>query len=258
MGSVVIGSRAMDRMFPGELGRKPKDTDFIVSFNEEVLVPPGSDVFSHPSLDEWVGRRDRWSSIDELYTIKLSHSYWELKNGSWNKHIFDLRWLKRRGAKLLPSLHDTLYLVWEELHGAKRTNLSMDKDSFFKDAVVRIYDHDSIHDSVAYGTEALYNSILRDGSTVDVDPKKMWSLSHSDLVLLFREEICATALERILIPSGYKASPGYAYRWALRRTITSLTKGKSARFILENFVEFALPDNYLKRHLLKQNRLVRL
>jgi hypothetical protein len=86
----------------------------------------------------------------------------------------------------------------------------------------------------------------------------MWGLSHEDLVKLFREEVYATALERIVIPKDYRCSPGAAYRWALRRTITSLTKGKSAQFILENFEEFAIPDDYVSRHLANKSRLVRL
>lgn len=259
MGAILIGSKAIDHLFPDELGRQPKDVDWIATTDRAAdFTREGGDVFSHPSLDEWVGVGTRFATLDELYTLKVSHSYWELKNGSWDKHIHDLRFLKARGAQLLPELHATLYKVWTELHGPKRTNLSMDKGAFFQDAVKRIYDHDSIHESVAYGESAMYNQILREGSTVDVDPKKMWALSFDDLVLLFREEVYATALERILIPTDYRASPGAAYRWSLRRTITSLTKGKSARFIVENFEDFAIPDDYLSRHHDKRDRLIKL
>lgn len=256
MAAVVIGSKAIERHFPGELGREPRDLDLILSSNTR----DGSDgdVFSNPALDDWIGPTNRIATVDELYTIKLSHSYWELKNGSWDKHVFDLRFLKRRGGKLIPDLHDTLYKVWIKIHGSKRTNLAMEKGQFFKDAVVRIYDHDSIHDSVAYGDAPLYNSILKDGSTVDVDSKKMWALPQDQLVLLFREEVCATALERIVIPQNYRGSPGAAYRWALRRTVTSLTKGRSATYILDNFEDFATPDDYLSRHLAKKDKLVKL
>lgn len=219
------------------------------------------DVFAHPDLDPWLRKLSRGvrpATVDELYTIKVSHSYWELKNGTWNKHIYDIRWLKRKGAHLEQDFHDALYGVWEDVHGKKKTNLSMEKGEFFADAVTRIYDHDSIHDSVAYGDTAMYNLILKDGSTVDVDSKKMWGLGFDNLVLLFREEICATALERIVIPRNYQCSPGAAYRWALRRTITSLTKGKSAQFIVENFDAFAKPDDYVTRHLSNKHKLVKL
>lgn len=255
MGTLLTGSTAMVILFGDEAPREPKDKDGFATTDSSWH---GVDVFSHPSLDEWIGPGNRVATVDELYTIKCSHIYWELKNGSWNKHLFDLRYLRRRGAQLIPELHKKLYSVWVETHGAKKTNLAMEKGAFFKDAVVRIYDHDSIHDSVAYGDVALYNLILKDGSTVDIDGDKMWSLPHEQLVSLFREEVYATALERILIPRNYQVSAGFAYRWALRRTITSLTKGRSARFIIENFEEFALPDDYLSRHMAKRDRLVKL
>ena len=256
MAHVIIGSAAAQLRLP-DWPRHRQDLDIFVTTDDHFHY--SADIYRHPLLDRWIrDRSDVFATVDELYTIKLSHSYWELKNGSWDKHIFDMRWLKSRGANLLPTLHDTLYKVWEEKHGVKRTNLQMDKGSFFKDAVTRIYDHDSIHDSVAFGDRALYESILKDGSTVEVDNRKMWALPFDQLVLLFGEEVAATALERILIPTNYKYSPGAAYRWALRRTITSLTKGKSARFILENFESFAKPDDYLQRHLMKKDRLVKL
>jgi len=258
VGSVIVGSLAIDHHFPGEL-RKPKDVDlFVSSDRRDCFSGREGDVFSHPSLDEWIGVRHRWATPDEIYTLKVSHSYWELKNGSWDKHIYDLRFLKRKGAHLDLLLHDQLYSLWKELHGPKRTNLSMEKGAFFKDAVTRIYDHDSIHESVAYGETAMYNLVLKEGSTVDIDSRKLWSLGFDNLVRLFREEVYATALERILIPRDYKASPGAAYRWALRRTITSLTKGRSARFIVDNFDQFALPDDYVARHLAKRDRLIKL
>lgn len=260
MSVLLVGSYALGVHL--DPPRKPSDVDYFVSTDDKLFGDV--DQFSHPDLDGYLtetrkrNNNARTATLDELYTIKVSHSYWELKNGSWDKHIYDLRLMKRHGAQLLPEFHDLLYKIWEQTHGKKRTNLYMEKDQFFKDAVVRIYDHDSIHDSVAYGEEAMYNRILREGSTVDIDNRKLWSLPHGDLVKLFREEVYATALERIVIPQNYKVSPGAAYRWALRRTITSLTKGKSARFIVENFEDFALPDDYVTRHLSKKDRLIKL
>lgn len=265
---LVVGSTALGIHFE-DVPREPDDADYFITTGESSGVVQSwinrenVDVFSHLDLDDYLNTTKsvapvRIASPNELYTIKVSHSYWELKNGSWDKHIYDIRWMKRRGAQLIPDLHDLLYKIWEQVHGKKRSNLYMEKEAFFNDAVTRIYDHDSIHDSVAYGKEAMYNRILKDGSTVDIDNKKMWDLTHDELVRLFREEVYATALERIVIPQDYKVSPGAAYRWALRRTITSLTKGRSAKFIVENFEEFAIPDDYVSRHLSKKDRLIKL
>lgn len=249
---MIIGSSALKYHFPDE--RLPKDLDMIDSYNGWKM--PGVDVFWDDRLYEY---NPKWptynyATVDELYTIKVSHSYWEIGN-TWHKHIRDIQFLKDAGAKLIPEFHDILYKIWVDKHGPKRMQF-MGKDAFFEDAVTRIYDHDSLHDSVAYGKEAMYIQTLKRAGHTAVDMDYIKGMSFSDQVLLFREEVCATALERIVVPSNYRGSPGAAYLWALRRTITSLTKGWSARFIVDNYNEFSKPCDYVQRHLANTDKLV--
>ena len=257
--ALIIGSTALHELFPTEV-RKPKDFDYFgyepVSFVG--VLPFGTTIepFWH---DSWKGTqldRDGFATLNELYTIKVSHAYWELKNRSWDKHMADIMFMKNKGAVLDMELHKLLYPVWVETHGVKKMNLAQAAGNFFDDAVVRIYDHDSIHDSVAFGERPLYERILKDGETVDIDPDKMWNgLTFDEQVLLFREEIAATALERWMIPTEYKFSPGLAYKLALKKTITSLTKGRSARFIVTNFEHFYQPHPYMNIHYAKKHLL---
>lgn len=259
MRTMVVGSHALQKL--GVCDRVPKDLDLWTDTQPDPEIEEKVDLFWHPLLAEIVLEAPKWvhPSLDLMYTIKLSHGHWDLKNGSWGKHVADLIRLQNAGAKLLEPEYKILYKVWEETHGKKVMNLDQDKTEFFDDAVRRKYDHDSIHESVAFGDRPIYEDILRDGATVDVDPRKLWALPHSRLVQLFTEEVCVTALERIVIPRNYKVSPGFAYQWALRRTITSLTKGKSSRFMLENIQEFIKPDpDYVKRHLRNKERLIEL
>lgn len=259
MRSMIIGSHALKAL--GVCNRVPKDMDVWTDQEIDGLTAERMDVFWHPRLAEIVPETSEWSypSLDLMYTMKLSHSHWELPNGSWHKHIYDMRMLKSAGAQLDMGLYRVLYKVWEETHGKKVMNLDQDKSEFFDDAVRRTYDHDSLHESVAFGDRPIYGEILKDGASVDIDSKKLWALPHERVVQLFIEEICVTALERIVIPRNYQTSSGAAYLWALRRTITSLTKGKSSRFILENIEEFIKPDpDYVQRHLSKADKLVRL
>lgn len=255
---MIIGSTALKIRFPE--ARDPKDLD-VFSWRTDY----GDDVFWDPNLGEYPrasAGEFLCATVDELYTIKKSHAYWELPNGSWGKHMKDLLFLKEKGANSIPELHSLLYKIWEGKHGKKKVNLSYESDQFFKDAVVRKYDHDSIHASVAFGDEPLYLQTLKDGHSVAVDSKKMWSMGFDNLINLFREEIYATALERIIIPSEYTASRGRAYQWALRRTITSLTKGRSAEFIVDNFDIFrthhirGVADDYVSRHLDNKSKLI--
>lgn len=261
MRSMIVGSHALEAL--GVCNRVPKDLDVWTDHDVSRMTSSQGklDSFWHPLLAEVIPDRSEWQypTLDQMYTIKLSHSHWELPNGSWHKHIYDLIQLQNAGAKLDLGLYKVLYKVWEDTHGKKVMNLDQDKTEFFADAVRRVYDHDSIHSSVAFGDTPIYEEILRDGASVDIDPRKLWALPHSRIVQLFVEEICVTALERIVIPRNYRCSSGAAYLWALRRTITSLTKGKSSRFILENIQEFMRPDpDYVQRHLAKADRLVRL
>ncbi|MEV0759568.1 hypothetical protein [Nocardia sp. NPDC050435] len=264
MRTLLIGSHAAGK-HGVDLGREPNDFDYVAD-NREFLTGNEDfglrfDVWWDESFMDWLTEGTvRVATLDELATLKLSHAGWDLRNGSWAKHMRDFTILQAHGAKVDDDLYTLLYKAWERLHGRKPVNLDQDNRSFFTDAVTRVYDHDSLHRSVAYQPgKPLYEDVLRDGADVEMDMAKIWALSHHDQVRLFREEIYATALERIIIPSGYTASPLAAYRWALRRTITSLTKGRSSRFIAEHYAEFVHPDlDYVAHHLANTRYLISL
>lgn len=255
---LIVGSTALQTWLPGL--REPQDLDLFgpKKFGYE------ADVFWDERLRHWPSWEFRLMSPDqflvypdELYTIKVSHSYWALDNGSWDKHMFDIVALKRRGCSVIDSLHQLLYPIWEDEHGKKVVTLEMESMDFFSDAVVRRYDHDSLHRSVAYGDEPRYEALLKPGSTVSMDMGKLKALPFEEQILLFKEEIAAAALERWVIPKDYRFSPGRAWLMALKKTITSLTKGWSARFIVENYDQFAKPDpEYVQRHLKNKDRLI--
>jgi hypothetical protein len=253
MTTLLIGSTAMKLRGVGN--RTPKDRDL---FSDD----PGAvgDVFWHPSFSPWLGlgAGTRVATLDELYTIKVSHSQWDLNNRTWEKHVYDIVQLKRAGAVLDLELHKLLYKVWEEEHGVKVMDLAQDKSEFFDDAVRRTYDHDSLHDSVAFGELPIYTEVLKDGAEVDIDMRKMRALPLERFVALIKEEIYVTALERIVVPRNYDVSPGAAYWWAFRRTATSLTKGWTARTIMDNAELFIRPgSDYIGRHKAKAHKLVR-
>lgn len=253
MHQLIIGSTAMQKLIPGT--RTPKDIDTFSPTPAE-----GVDAFWDDRLENWIpAGTNRYATLDELYTLKVSHSYWELRNGSWNKHMFDVVALKRAGAVLDLELHNLLYPVWEDEHGKKIVDLTQESDEFFSDAVRRRYVHDSLHESVAYGDRPLYESVLKDGKSVQMDMQKLRAMPFEDQVRLFREEIYVTALERLMVPNHYQYSPSRAYAWALRRTITSLTKGWSARFLVENFEVFRRPDiDYVAVHRANEHKLIEL
>lgn len=258
---IVIGSTALHRYFPDEF-RKPKDLDVFCDL-PRLAQERQEDSFWDDRLYEWFPKgEDRLAALDELYTVKVSHAHWDIRNDTWSKHMADILFMQGKGAQLIPELHDILYKIWIDKHGSKKMTFS-ESEEFFDDAVVRKYDHDSLHESVAYGDHALYLDYLIPGRSVAMDMDLVWKSEHETLVKLFREEIYATALERLVVPRDYRVSPGFAYHWALRRTITSLTRGKSSLWLIENFKDFKnvqsewdVPENYVQRHHRKANKLI--
>lgn len=243
MTRIIIGSTAARQHIPD--WREPKDLDVFTDAPRD-----GEDAFWDDSMRSQFGDADRVASLDELLTIKWSHAYWELPNGSWSKHMADILKLREHGAQLIPELHDLLYKVWETKHGVKRVDLNMDKSEFFDDAVRRTVDHDSLHLSVAFKPgRPLYELALKAGSTVAMDMDLVWSWPTDQVLDMFREEIYVTALERWIIPNDYEFSPGLAYQLALRKTITSLTKGLSAFFLVQQFGKLVRPTfDYVAHH----------
>jgi hypothetical protein len=244
----LVGSQAAKQHFSDF--REPKDVDY---FSETPV--DGAEVFYHPDLEKW-----DWgevATIDELYTIKVSHSFWELKNNTWSKHMVDILFFQRHDAQFIPELYNILYPIWEERYGKKRANLEQSPEEFFNNRVVRIYEHDSIHASVAYNDEPMFNRILRDGHQVAVDRSKFENMSSEDKNKLVREEVYATALERVLIPSEYKEFARKGYDYALKKTITSFTKGWFPLYIVLNFDELKKADvDYVKVHKNNADKLI--
>jgi hypothetical protein len=244
----LVGSRAIKHHFP-EFPREPKDTDYL---SPEPI--DGAETFWHPELEK--AGFGEIATVDELYTLKISHAFWNL-HGTWNKHMGDIVFLWKKGAQFIPELFDILYPIWEERYGKKKANLNAKPEDFFNKNVHRVYDHDSIHRSIAYYDRPLYERILRDGHDVMVDRAKFEALPYEDKLKLVREEVYATALERQVIPSDYKYSPRAAYAWAMMKTVTSFSKGWFPLFIVTNYQNLFKPDvDYVKRHRENSDRLV--
>lgn len=264
MRSLIVGSAAMKHWFPDF--KDPKDIDVFSSDDRSVLVKELSknftnsekrlELFWDEDLAACIGEHDtcQYASPDQLYTLKVSHAFWDIQ---WEKHMHDIMFLKENGARFIPELYEQLYKVWVRKHGKKQANLNVPANQFFKTTVTRVYEHDSIHASVAYYERPLFEKILRDGSEVAVDRSKFDSLSLEDKCKLVREEIYATALERLIIPNNYRYSQKAAYAWAIKKTVTSFSKGWFPLFIVLNFEQLKSPDvDYVARHLKNKDRLI--
>ena len=242
----LVGSTALSH----RLSLRPaKDVDY---FSDEET---DGENFYDPRLEQWDW--GRVATLDELYTIKVSHIFWDLRNGTWEKHWADIIRMQPH-AMWIPQLHHILYPIWEDRYGKKKVNLNAKPEDFFNKQVRRIYQHDSIHASVAYYDRPLFERVLKDGHEVMVDWNKFCMLSLDEKLKLVREEIYATALERQIIPSDYTMFYRVGYRWALKQTITSFWKGKWALWIALHAAELNQPDiNFVNYHLENKHLLIK-
>lgn len=237
----LVGSQALVLYCPEIRGDSDQDW-----FSNEIESSKDVDVFYDPRLEQW-----QWgpvATLDELYTIKLSHIYWNI-HGTWGKHYGHLKYMHSKGAVVIPELHDLLYDVWKDLHGGKHVKLT--EDNFFTDTVTRTYPHDDIHEAIKTLETPAYKLILRDGHKVKVDRHKFDTLPYTHQLLCAQEEIEVLALERFLIPHDFEYNKMRAHRESLQKVLTSTTTGWFAKFIAFNHYMLNTPGDYVERF--KQN-----
>src|SRR6478735_5177582 len=174
---ILIGSRAIKHWFP-DFPREPKDTDYAVN---KVLKPykgeKGVEYLVNEVLWEYYDSpygKDIICDPDTLYTLKMSHLFWDLQ---WEKHSWDMIFLQKKGCTLNKPLFDRLYVYFNELHGKnKRSDLKMSAEDFFDNALNCIYDHDKLH--IFLQNPPTYTKVLV--GEVEVSEEKFNKLSFED------------------------------------------------------------------------------
>ncbi len=240
-----MGSKALQ--FFGITRREPKDTDLWV--DDESLLEEGTDGHVIPTeIMSIVPTVQGYATPNAIYTIKCSHFGWDIH---WEKTKADILFLKSKyRPRLIPDLYEALVVHWNKEHGDKSyLSLSQDKEDFFNDYVKYKYDHDYLHELVAYPNKPVYTKCLKDGNSVLTDKAKFDKMSFEDQVKMFREEIVVIACERWLV---HKPDIGWykAYMLSLKKTITRLTKNWACDFIIQNLEYFVKPEFRMFEHIL--------
>lgn len=240
MKKVLIGSCAAKHWFPDF--RETKDSDYLTDGN----VKSTRQDESHNANDgiglKWIlDNTDEIASPEILYTLKLSHCFWNIH---WQKTMFDLKFFQSKGIQYNKELFDLLYKDWEVIHGKKRAYLNKKNEDFFTEKVNRKYIHDDLHRAVAYYDEPMFEKLKHDKSKAFIDKDMFEDVSYEDKCRLCREEIYVTALERFLIPNEFRFSKTAAYVGACRLLLTSMTKGWFPLFIATNWSKLDKPDEH--------------
>jgi hypothetical protein len=274
---LLVGSRALSLVAPQLLKRAPKDFDFICTraeFDiwldansgkvkptkiypekdgkymivegavncEFELVAPGSSaelltqlVAADPETIETPF--GKVPNLDLLFTLKTSHRYLKNSPHFW-KTALDYHKMKAFGAKVRPEYQEFLKLREKETYTYSHPKLNQSKANFFADdAIQYVYDHDDIHVSVARGDRPAYTYYMKDGSEVQCDKNKFFSLPREIRLNGVVEESAVLAVERSLVPHPGVWAPDFAWRFALSKVCSSITSGWFREFAYENIFE---------------------
>lgn len=227
---ILIGSSAIKFHFP-DFNRNPKDVDYIGIGKSDFLK--GVEYLENPCF---VNYPHSIIQPNDLYTLKASHLFWDI---NWEKHIYDVQFLKQKGCVLNKPLFYKLYDFWNTYHTTnKRSNLKMSSEDFFDNAVSCPYNHDYLHTLI--NPTPVYTKILV--GEVEVGEELFEKLSFEEKLNLVREEVYVMAYER-LHGRHYK----HAYGWMLKKFIMSHAPIWEAIFIIDNYSLLSLPKiNYVK------------
>ncbi|UZV41312.1 hypothetical protein vBVpaMR16F_246 [Vibrio phage vB_VpaM_R16F] len=253
---IVVGSSALNQERFNIKFRKSKDVDIWTTEKEcyNLFKSKGKpfDVKVLPrEIYNLVETDGIYATPNSIYTIKCSHLGWN--NPVWNKHKSDIINLKNQGCVLIPELYSKLTEFWKtELGDKSFLSLRQDKKNFFNDNVTYVYDHDWLHEQVAYPNKPIYTKCLMENEDVLIDKSKFDKLTFSEQVRMFREEITVIAIERWLVNPKTKGKYSWvqAYNLSLKKTITQLTKSWATDFIVQNLEEFIKPDYSYFKHTL--------
>jgi hypothetical protein len=228
---ILIGSAAIRHHFPS-FQREPKDIDYILRKGEVPSDSQGGvriEYHRNEVIDECFPKDgEQVLPANMLYTLKVSHaSGWDI---NWEKHMWDIQWMKARGCVLYTELFYRLREQWNVVCGAnRRSDLGMSAEAFFTNAMANSRLHDTLH--TILNPSPVYLSVLKDGHEVDVSEEKFNKLSFNDKCALVREEVEIMAYERYR-HMDFRA----AYSQMLKKFIISHCPVWEAVFIIENHV----------------------
>lgn len=251
MKTLIFGSTAIKHWFPEF--RDPKDLDII---SQEPVMTQGIQHYWFPTCQYFLDNNKDSTYLDPefLYHCKAATLGW---NVHWDKTVNDVLFFQQHGFKLNTDLYKLLVKDFTQIHGKKWASLKgKDSTSFFEDSVARKYNHDSIHEAVAYYNEPIYKSVLKGPESVLCDKDKFEKLLFEDKIKMVKEEVFVTALERFLIPNDFKYSANLAYWRSLKKLTTTMSSGWFKMFIIANFIDlYKNSDDYVQKFNNNQEKL---
>ena len=243
--NILIGSRALNHWDKSVPIRNTTDWDIITTENlnipnfeqhdPTILLNDQFDAYVSDSIIEINGYKLHVMSLGGLAIIKRSHLWRDLGFG---KHITHYH---RHLASHLPTDKPSMELLQQRIVATKKRfpqghpSLKCSPKEFFDDYVTKKYDHDFVHELVAFEAVPMYTKLLSSTDSVWCDSDKWNSLTYSQKCMTVCEETMVIAIERFLVPNDWNYPPKLAYMKALDKVCTTLTSGWFRDFAIGNY-----------------------
>lgn len=253
---VLIGSRALNYWNPKLQINESTDWD-VISYNSHEgcefhspFLLNNKEMTGYATKEEVTlpdGSKARVMSMLGLAIIKRSHLWRDL---SFDKHItmyhkygLSTALEESLDKKIVFSDLTLRTMLTHQEFPQGNPNLMQTKEDFFDDAVVKKYDHDYLHELVAFYDKPLYTRMLRTQELAWCEKDKWNSFTQEDKVKCVAEETFVIALERFMIPSNWKHPGKLAYMKALKKVCTTLCSGWFRCYSIDHYPEILLQYN---------------
>ncbi len=242
MKKLIIGSRAL-KVYYTDFNREPKDLDYAV----DIDVKSGEkdiEYLYNPVIFKYAKDSDYYCPPQLLLNLKISHLFWNI---NWDKHMWDIQFLLKKGNVIEPHIIQDFRTFWEEyLPKIHRSDLRMTKEDFFTNAVNKdSNEHDLLHEKLA--EHPAYKKILKDGCEVELDEVKWDKLSFEEKCDVVYEETSVMAFERYSPKLYWKK----AYNRQLKDNIIKHFPFYIALFAIENYILLSTTNKNYQLKLLK-------
>jgi hypothetical protein len=259
MKPILIGSRALNYWFPSFEITPDTDWDIISDKPIEGAEFHPSNFLNNSEVEmftdenhvvEFNGQEVLVCDVLGLAIIKRSHLHREI---GWDKSITHYhKWLARFmiDANCSDSFEEmrTSWKAKQDKFLAERIRLTNEAfpqphpklnqsvEDFFDDYVVKKYNHDRLHEIVAYNpNQPLYKRLQDDPSSAWCKVDKWNDLSYDDKLKCIAEETYVIAIERFLVPKDWKYPAKLAYMKALKKVCTTLCSGWFRDCAIDNY-----------------------
>lgn len=275
MRPVLVGSRALEYWQAPKFTCRPNaDWDVLV---EDRFV------FEHPSVADRPCRVE-WHTFDELNNRALCeefHDGHELvdvngvectvmslaglaimkRSHLWRAYHFEkhITMYHKHLVRWMPNYHEAQDLLKERIKLTKKAypqrnpSLKQTNDDFFDDFVEKEFEHDWIHELVAYYDRPLFERLKQPDNLDDAwCERDLWdAFSPEDRNKCVAEETHVIACERFMIPTKWTHDSKHAYFKALNKVCTTLTSGFFRSWAIDHFPEIVSLYNPTKFEVVK-------